>query len=579
MTKHQAVFSGLTALLLVLSPAAHAAEYIVAPNGSDSNPGSLSAPLATLGKALTLAGAGDTVYLRGGSYGLSSSINVSKSGASGNLLKIHAYPGERPVLDAAAMSSTGYYSGWPLVLNNASWVHLKGLEITNGPMGGLVILGASHHNLIEGLDVHHNGRLAQWEGKGISLYGSSADNLLLNNDSHHNRDLQDSNADGFQVSTTGAGNVLRGNRAWRNSDDGFDFFNIFDNSLAAPLTLEGNWAFENGYLENGTASIGDGNGFKLGGRRANTSGSSGGHTLRFNVSWGNRNKGFDENDATQPLTLHSNTAYANGRYDYAFWTTAHVLRNNLAYAGALGVSVCCGAAGSVADHNSWTLPVSVNAADFQSLVASSATAARAADGSLPTSGFLRLAAGSDLVDAGVNVGLSYQGSAPDLGAYEQAVGTGDTNPPSTPSSLSASADSASGVQLVWSAATDNVGVSGYRVLRNGGVVGSSSAISFRDTGLSARTTYNYQVQALDAAGNASALSSTATATTWRFSLGQRVKLSGKTTVYASVGGNVIGSQGKGAWGGVTAGPVFSGGDEWWQFDFDSGVDGWLRFAP
>ena len=44
--------------------------------------------------------------------------------------------------------------------------------------------------------------------------------------------------------------------------------------------------------------------------------------------------------------------------------------------------------------------------------------ARQADGSLPVLPFLRLAAGSPLIDRGVNVGLPYNGAAPDLGAFE-----------------------------------------------------------------------------------------------------------------------------------------------------------------
>jgi hypothetical protein len=58
-----------------------------------------------------------------------------------------------------------------------------------------------------------------------------------------------------------------------------------------------------------------------------------------------------------------------------------------------------------------------------SLDYSGAAGPRNADGSLPTINFLKLAAGSDLIDKGVNVGLPYNGTAPDLGAYEWSAGT------------------------------------------------------------------------------------------------------------------------------------------------------------
>jgi hypothetical protein len=60
----------------------------------------------------------------------------------------------------------------------------------------------------------------------------------------------------------------------------------------------------------------------------------------------------------------------------------------------------------------------LNDADFQSLDTTGITGARQADGSLPELKFARLVSTSDLIDAGVNVGLSYSGAAPDIGAYE-----------------------------------------------------------------------------------------------------------------------------------------------------------------
>jgi beta-lactamase superfamily II metal-dependent hydrolase len=94
----------------------------------------------------------------------------------------------------------------------------------------------------------------------------------------------------------------------------------------------------------------------------------------------------------------------------------------------------------------------------------------------------------------------------------------DTQAPSAPGALVASAASMSTVDLAWSAATDNVGVVGYRVYRgtSGGafvLAGTSSTPGFADLGLSASTTYSYHVTAVDAAGNESLASNTASVTT------------------------------------------------------------------
>jgi hypothetical protein len=68
-------------------------------------------------------------------------------------------------------------------------------------------------------------------------------------------------------------------------------------------------------------------------------------------------------------------------------------------------------------NNSWN-GMAVSDADFVSLDDSVATGPRKADGSLPDSNFLKLATSSGLIDKGVDVGLSFKGAAPDLGAFE-----------------------------------------------------------------------------------------------------------------------------------------------------------------
>ena len=92
-------------------------------------------------------------------------------------------------------------------------------------------------------------------------------------------------------------------------------------------------------------------------------------------------------------------------------------------------------------------------------------------------------------------------------------GAPDTTPPSVPTSLSASALSSSQISLTWKASTDNVGVTGYNVFRGGAKIGTSATASYIDNGLTASTSYTYNVSAFDAAGNTSAQSGAASATT------------------------------------------------------------------
>src|SRR5207253_716310 len=89
----------------------------------------------------------------------------------------------------------------------------------------------------------------------------------------------------------------------------------------------------------------------------------------------------------------------------------------------------------------------------------------------------------------------------------------DTTPPTTPIGLMAAAAGSTGANLSWSASTDNVGVTGYIVRRNGVQVATPATTSFADTGLSAATTYSYTVAARDAAGNISPNSTSVSVTT------------------------------------------------------------------
>jgi hypothetical protein len=148
------------------------------------------------------------------------------------------------------------------------------------------------------------------------------------------------------------------------------------------------------------------------------------------VAWGHPANGIDVNgNATQleeptlPIThgveVFNVTAYNNAsrnfRFDESF---AHELRNNVSLSGP-GVVMNSGV---VHDHNTWNgAAYAADASDFLSLSDLGATGPRQADGSLPRLDFLRLKPGSNLINAGVDVGLPFSESAPDLGAFEHVV--------------------------------------------------------------------------------------------------------------------------------------------------------------
>jgi fibronectin type 3 domain-containing protein len=113
-------------------------------------------------------------------------------------------------------------------------------------------------------------------------------------------------------------------------------------------------------------------------------------------------------------------------------------------------------------------------------------------------------------------------AANNLGGYSSTatVTTADNVAPSAPTGVTATSPSSTTVNLSWTASTDNIGVTGYRVERCAGAgcasfaqIGTASATSFSDTSLAGTTSYSYRVSATDATGNLSGYSSVATVVT------------------------------------------------------------------
>jgi len=103
----------------------------------------------------------------------------------------------------------------------------------------------------------------------------------------------------------------------------------------------------------------------------------------------------------------------------------------------------------------------------------------------------------------------------DMSTLSRVIFDPDVTPPSTPVNVVGTPISSSRIDLSWSASTDTggSGLAGYLVYRNGVFIAPASSTAYSDTGLSASTGYQYQVAAIDAAGNVSTLSTLITVTT------------------------------------------------------------------
>jgi len=392
------------------TPTPSAGDIFVAPNGTDSNPGTQAQP-TTLAAAVTRITAGSTIQMRGGTYNYSTTVTIARGndGLMGFPKRIFAFGSEKPVINFGAQSFSSSNRG--IQLNGHFW-HLRGLEVINAGDNGIFIGG--NNNTIELCITDHNRDSGLQLGRHSSSAPQSewpANNLILNCTSFDNFDPDNGeDADGFACKlTTGPGNVFRGCIAHNNIDDGWDLFTKTDTGPISPVLIENCVSYNNGFLSTGgTTTDSDGNGFKLGGDDIPVN-----HTIRRSIAFGNKKHGITFNSNPGSITVSNNTSWDNGESNLKFDVGSHVFTNNLSFAGAqsdkrIGTDVGNTNVWWINDVSTNGKGLVVSAADFVSLTP---TVTRNANGSINLGNFLRLAPGSDLINAGTPSGT-------DIGAIE-----------------------------------------------------------------------------------------------------------------------------------------------------------------
>ena len=354
--------------------------------------------------AFTKVKPGDNIVLNGGTYVMSSKINITISGILDKPISLIVKAGEsRPKLDFSAMPENSSNQG---IILAANYWHIKGIDIFKAGDNGLQVKG--NNNTIEFCT------FSECADTGLQIDNGASYNTILNCDSYFNADSTLENADGFACKlTAGTGNKFIGCRAWQNLDDGWDGYLRGADNITT--TYENCWAIKNGYLKNGTMGKGDGNGFKTGGSDLKD--------LKHNASYknciatGNVNRGFDHNSNRGEVIIYNCSAYNNG-VNYSFGSTNPVGKLTLKNSNVLGAYGSTLATVVDVTNNSWQDGIVVSVADFKSVDFLELLATRKTDGSLPDVNFFHLNATSKLIDKGVNVGLPFNGVAPDLGAFE-----------------------------------------------------------------------------------------------------------------------------------------------------------------
>ena len=414
----QALGAYILAGILLSTITAHATTYYVATTGNNSNPGTEERPWRTIGKAVDTMVAGDTTYVRGGTYNTETTIRFKQSGTATAPIKLLNYPGESPVLDWVdqQVGDTVFVhhgSGQNVAIG---YVTIEGFEIKNGYDGIKfysmhnsvirrnwihhninqgIVSGGGHHNLFDRNIINHNGNFVGCANGNVTSSGGSVCNqthgLYLQGQSYTitNNVIYDNLGYGIQQngSSTAAYNSAK--------HPGTEFAGAQD------------WIIANNTLAYGNYRGGI-------------------------VVWGS---------LCTNARIENNIFYENARLTQfpsgvTFTSTTCIgvqIRNNLSYAiTAKGTSfIGTGATEGLHYTQSGNL-VNISNPEFIN-----------APATLPASPNFALTARSPAIDAGlplatVKIDLNGtprpQGRAPDIGAYEYAAG-GDSQSPSTPKGL------------------------------------------------------------------------------------------------------------------------------------------------
>jgi hypothetical protein len=383
--------------------------YYVTTSGSSTNGGTSFSDALNFTTALSKASAGCTIYLQSGTYtitytsGSKNTLTFSKSGSSGKYITLESYNNSRAVIDFSFPENTYVQDSYGFYVTGSYW-YFKGLDITRAGYQGAYVTGS--YNTFDNCRFYEN------RNTGLEINKGGSYTTVKNCDSYKNYDPKKygSMADGFgPKQTQGAGNKFISCRSWYNSDDGYDCYDSTET-----VTFENCWAFYNGVdIWSYGSFAGNGNGFKLGGNYVVAN-----NKCTNCIAFGQPGKGFDQNNNAGGITIYNCTSYKNG-INYGLGNSVnsgekHILKNNISLSSISSDTI----SNATQSNNTWNSGFSVSSSDFLSLDLSLATASRDADGTLPTNNLFRLSSSSALVNAGVNVGLSYNGSAPDLGAFE-----------------------------------------------------------------------------------------------------------------------------------------------------------------
>jgi hypothetical protein len=411
-----------TATVTLLAGPVAGTTYYVATTGSDSNPGTQTAPFATLQHAAGVAVAGDTVLVRGGVYHQILTLTRSGSAAAGPIT-FASFPGETATLDGTGLAIPGGQYGL-ITVNSASYVIVEGFEVRNYTTAsladvpiGIYVEGAGKFIQIINDHIHNITTTAKTNPTqcgsnafGLTVYGTQAPAaisglVISGNQIDHllsgcsETMSVDGNVDGFAIT----GNLVHDNNNIAIGAIGFEQVSpqpAYDQArngeirgnLVYNITSYGNpdygkqYAADGIYVDGGKEIVIEQNVVHHADLAIELASEHKGRvtsyvTARNNVVFDNNANGISiggygpAQGGTDHCTVVNNTLYANdskatgsGEFQIQYYATNNVFRNNLVFGGAQGLLVnnytATEAKPALVDNNLYFLKTGATTAQF-----------------------------------------------------------------------------------------------------------------------------------------------------------------------------------------------------------------------
>jgi len=177
MMKHLRALCNCILILVGIIGTAYGSTYYVAKSGNDSNPGAETQPWLTIQKAANTMVAGDTVYIKQGTY--NEQVLPQNSGTSGNYITYAAYTGDTVTIDGSSVSLPSYESGL-FSVEDKSYIKISGLRMINaGPNDNNagIYVDNSHYIIIEKNYTYNTvaSGIGVWDSANITIDGNEVE--------------------------------------------------------------------------------------------------------------------------------------------------------------------------------------------------------------------------------------------------------------------------------------------------------------------------------------------------------------------------------------------------------------------